>query len=165
MNAEKVTPEMTLEVKPDFSLNAEYKLTEQLIEILKQEQAQLISADIEGLIAVTEEKSRAVMMMTDLTNRRYSALARAGYDAKEGGMRDWLAATSASPEINRAWQDLLTLAQSVKSLNSTNGLLISKHMARSQKALNVLQGNEAAVLYGPNGKSTNKITTRGLVVG
>lgn len=150
---------------PGFSLQEEYKLTEQLIELLKQEQEHLINADVEGLVAVTEEKSRAVAQMTELTNRRYQILAEAGFEPKEGGMRAWLDASPASVEANRVWHELLTLAQSVKSLNNTNGMLIGKHLTFTQQALDVLQGNQPSSFYGPNGKSTSKKTARGLIVG
>lgn len=152
-------------VTPGCSLQEEYKLTEQLIELLKQEQAQLINADVEGLIAVTDAKSRTVTQMTELTNRRYQALTEAGFEPKEGGMRAWLDASSAPAEVSRAWQDLLALAQSVKSLNNTNGMLIGKHLAHTQKALDILQGNQPSNIYGPNGKSTNRKAARGLIVG
>lgn len=148
---------------PDATLQEETRLTHHLIELLKQEQAHLIKADIEGLMAVTEEKSRAAFQMTELANRRYRNLATAGYDPMEGGMRAWVEASSAT-RAGAAWQELLSLAKSAKSLNSTNGLLISKHMSHNQKALAVLRGNQGG-FYGPNGQSTSTIRSRGFVLG
>jgi flagella synthesis protein FlgN len=152
-------------VAPDSSLQEEYQLTQRLVELLKQEQAQLIKADIEGLIAVTEEKTRAVARMSELTNRRYRALAAAGFAPKEDGMRAWLNTSAPASDASHCWQDLLKLAQSAKTLNNTNGLLINQHMVRNQSALNVLQGTQGGGFYGPNGQSTTKIQARGLVVG
>jgi len=152
-------------VTPAATLKEEYQLTQQLIDLLKQEQAHLIKADIEGLIAITEEKSRAASQMSELTNRRYRTLATVGFDPKEGGMRAWLEKAAPAGEAANCWQQLLKLAQSAKSLNNTNGLLISKHMSRNQKALNVLQGNQGNNFYGPNGQSTSTIRRRGLVIG
>jgi flagella synthesis protein FlgN len=149
---------------PDSSLKEEYQLTQQLIALLKQEQAHLVKADINGLTAVTEEKSRAVNQMSALTGLRYRALAAAGFSPKEDGMQAWLNA-SAQPDAEKCWKDLLELAQSAKALNSTNGLLISKHITYNQNALNVLQGTRATNFYGPNGQTTTKIRPRGLVVG
>jgi len=157
MTADPVTPAATLQ--------EEYRLTQQLIELLKQEQAHLIKADIEGLMAVTEEKSRAASQMSELTNRRYRKLADAGFAPMEGGMRAWLENAAPIGDAANCWQELLKLARSAKSLNNTNGLLISKHMARNQKALNILQGNRCNNFYGPNGQSTATIRSRGLVVG
>jgi len=151
-------------IKPDASLKEELQLTRQLVELLKQEQEQLIGANVEGLITVTEEKSRVVARMAELTNRRYRALAAAGFDAMEGGMRAWLNAAT-DTEAEQSWQELLREAQSVKSLNNTNGVLISKQMTYNQKALNIWQGGQTSNLYGPNGQATSKMRPRGFVVG
>ncbi|MFI4939105.1 MAG: flagella synthesis protein FlgN [Burkholderiales bacterium] len=153
------------DVTPDSSLKDEYKLTQQLVELLKQEQAQLIKADIEGLIAVTEEKARAVAHMSELTKLRYRALAAAGFNPKEDGMQAWLKSLAPASDSATCYRDLLALAKAAKSLNNTNGLLISKHMTRNQNALNILQGVQGANLYGPNGQTTTKIRARGLVFG
>jgi flagella synthesis protein FlgN len=155
---------MNAENAPDRSLNEEYKLAQQLIELLKQEQAHLVKADVKGLTAVTEEKARAVSDLAKFTNLRYVALSKAGFIASESGMRTWLNASPA-PDAEKCWKDLVQLAQSAKSLNKTNGLLISKLMTHNQNALNVLQGSRATNFYGPNGQSTTKIRPRGLVLG
>lgn len=153
------------EYKPDSSLKEEYQLAQQLIELLKQEQAQLVHADINGLKAVTEDKARAVNNMVELTNLRYQALAAAGFTANEEGMQAWLKANAQLDEAESLWQSLVKLAQTAKSLNGTNGLLIGKHMSHNQKALNILQGSRTTNFYGPNGQSMTKIGPRGLVVG
>jgi flagella synthesis protein FlgN len=153
------------DVRPDSTLEDEHKLTQRLVELLKQEQAQLIKADVNGLIAVTEEKNRAVVHMSELTNFRYRALAAVGFPPKEDGMQAWLNTPASTPDAKQCWKDLLALAKSAKLLNNTNGLLISKHMTRNQNALNVLQGTRGANFYGPNGQSITKIRARGLVVG
>jgi len=150
---------------PAHSLKEEIALTAELISILKQEQAQLIAADINGLIAVTEEKSRVVVRISELTAQRYRALAIAGFDAKEGGMKAWLNGIEENGAAESSWRELLKLAQAVKTINSTNGLLISKHMTHNQQALNVLRGNPGSNFYGPNGQATSTLRPRGLVVG
>lgn len=140
-------------------------MTAELIDILKREQAQLIAADINGLMAVTEEKARVVARMTVLTEQRYRALVGAGFDGMEGGMRSWIDQSAQPADIEQSWQELLRLAQSVKNLNSTNGLLIGKHMMHNQQALNVLRGNPGGNFYGPDGQATSSPRPRGLVVG
>jgi flagella synthesis protein FlgN len=157
MNAESLTPASTLV--------EENQLTQRMIELLKQEQAHLIKADIEGLIAITDEKSQTATKMAVSACQRYQALATAGFAANEGGMRAWLDTAAPDSEICHFWQDLLKLAKSAKSMNNTNGLLINKHLVHNQKALEVLRGNSGANFYGPNGKSTSTFRPRGLVVG
>ncbi|HXA46303.1 MAG TPA: flagellar protein FlgN [Burkholderiaceae bacterium] len=157
---------MTSEARtPALTLKEEYRLTQQMIELLKQEQAHLIKADIEGLIAITEEKSHTATQMAELANQRYLALAAVGCAPQEGGMQTWFDTNAPDVEALASWQNLLKLAKSAKSMNNTNGLLIHKHMAHNQKALNVLCGNVSGNFYGPNGKSTTNFRPRGLVVG
>jgi flagella synthesis protein FlgN len=151
--------------KPDSHLKEERQIAQQLVELLKQEQAQLVKADINGLTAVTEDKARAVNNMATLTELRYKALAAAGFAPKEDGMQAWIDAAAPRSEAEQCWKELLQFAQSAKSLNSTNGLLIGKHMTYNQKALNILQGSRATNFYGPNGQATTTIGPRGLVVG
>jgi flagella synthesis protein FlgN len=150
---------------PVQTLNEETSLTNQLIDILKQEQSYLVVADIQGLIAVTDEKSRVVSRISALTEQRYRRLAQAGFKAMEGGMRAWLDANPQSEAANQSWTALLKAAQAVKTLNSTNGMLIGKHMTYNQQALNVLQGTRATGFYGPDGQATTKLQRRGVVVG
>ena len=150
---------------PANSLQEEITLTSQLVDILKREQAHLIAADINGLKAVTEEKSQVVSKISALTAQRYHALKLAGFDAMEGGMRAWIKSSKQLAEVDQAWANLLQLAQTVKNLNNTNGLLIGKHITYNQNALNVLQGTRATGFYGPDGQTTNKLRQRGLVVG
>ncbi len=150
---------------PASSLQEEVELTTELIGILKEEQTHLVAADINGLAAVTEQKSRVVSSISALTMQRYSRLAQAGFKAMEGGMRAWLAAVPHEPHYDAQWAELLKLAHSVKSLNNTNGILIGKHMVYNQNALNVLRGTRATGFYGPDGQATTKVQRRGVVVG
>ena len=156
---------MTEATTPASTLSDEIALTAELIGVLKEEQAHLVAADIKGLVAITEQKSRIVSNISALTMQRYSRLAQAGYKAMEGGMRAWLDANPHDPEYDQAWAELLKLAQSVKSLNNTNGILIGKHMVYNQNALNILRGTQATGFYGPDGQATTKVQRRGVVVG
>ncbi len=150
---------------PAHSLHEENHAARTLLDLLKKEQAQLIAANIEGLTTLTEEKNRLVSEMAALAAKRHQALATAGYEAKESGMQAWLASMP-SATISEAWNELLALATVAKELNRTNGLLIGKHLARNQNALNVLKGGpQGQSLYGPNGQSTVKTTIRGLAIG
>lgn len=152
---------------PADSLNEEHKAAHSLLELLKQEQQHLINADIDGLTKLTEEKAKVITQMSELAKSRHRALAMAGFPAEEAGMQEWLNSGAAMATASESWTELLALAQSAKELNRVNGLLIGKHMARNQQALNVLQINvQGANFYGQNGRSMVSATaTRGLVVG
>lgn len=156
---------MNADIHPMDSLGAELDAIRCLLPLLQQEQTHLISANIEELTALTEEKAKIVAHMAALAERRHHALAAAGYTADEAGMQAWLDA-SADAATSQTWAELLALAQSAKELNRTNGLLVNKHLSRNQNALNVLQGaSQDSGCYGPDGQATTKAAARSLVIG
>lgn len=137
-----------------------------LLSLLRQEQEHLVNADLDGLTRVSEEKAKTVARMSALAQARHIRLASRGFEASEGGMRNWLQDGTAPANANRSWTALLDLAREAKELNRINGLLIGQHMARNQGALNVLQGTQAGGdMYGPNGQARSQAGSRKLVVG
>lgn len=155
-----------LDNSPVRTLAEEQQAASQLLALLLQEQAQLVDAQIESLDRITQDKAGVLGRMTELARERHRALGAAGFDATETGMLDWVNSPLATAEATKSWTDLLALAKSAKDLNRTNGLLINRHMARNQNALNVLQGTpQGGNFYGPNGQATTKTVSRGFVVG
>lgn len=153
-------------ITPAAGLGHELQSAQDLLQLLQQEQACLVNADVEGLSKLTEEKARLASQMSELAKSRHGMLAAAGFDASESGMQTWLASGSATADDQTAWNALLALAESGKELNRVNGMLIAQHMGLNQAALNVLQGTpQGGDTYGPNGQSTTKISSRRLVVG
>lgn len=151
---------------PAHGLEQEQQAATNLLQLLKQEQAVLVNADVDGLIKLTDEKAKLAAQMTQLAKQRHRALAAAGFEATETGMQAWLGSATATTADHKAWTELLAVMQSAKELNRVNGLLISQHMTRNQSALNVLQGNtQGGPIYGPDGQATTKIGSRRLVVG
>ena len=149
---------------PEHQLQEELRMARALLDLLNKEQAQLIAADIDALTALTEEKTRLVTRMSALAAERHQALAIAGFAATEEGMQAWLANRQPDTTL-QSWQELLQLARSAKEVNRSNGLLIGKHLARNQSALNVLKGGpQGQALYGPNGQSV-AAAGRGLAIG
>jgi flagella synthesis protein FlgN len=151
---------------PIDNLGAEVAAGTALLQLLRQEQDQLVSANIDAIGALTEQKTRLLMQMGELAQVRERTLQAAGFDASEAGVQAWLkTAPAASAE---AWKALTEIAREAKELNRVNGLLIGQHMARNQAALNVLHGGSPAGggdLYGPNGQSTGLASSRRLVIG
>lgn len=137
------------------------------MDLLKKEQASLISADVDALAALSEEKAGLVARMTELALNRHSALRTLGFEASEAGMQVWLQTPQAPKAATQAWSELLEIASQAKEANRVNGLILGQHMMRNQQALNVLQGNNqpAGTIYGPNGQTTSSASTRRLVVG
>ena len=155
---------------PADSLLQEQQAARTLIDLLQQEQALLISADIEGLTMVTERKGPVIAQMSELATMRHRLLAAAGHAASEAGMQAWIDSRTtgklAQSAAVSAWTSLLAMARQAQEINRVNGVLISSHMARNQSALNVLRvqtggGN----FYGPDGQTSARGMGRGLVVG
>lgn len=146
-------------------LNEEGDTMRRLRQLIEQEQALLVAADIDGLTALTEEKAKIVARMAALANSRHQLLAAAGFAPSEAGMQAWLDGNAASGAQN-LWMEMRALVAAAQELNRTNGLLINRHMTRNQNALNVLQGaSQAGGFYGPNGQATQKAAARSLVIG
>jgi flagella synthesis protein FlgN len=151
---------------PAASLQQENQATRQLIDILKHEQEHLIKADIDSLTALAEEKAQTVAQLTALSTTRHQAVAAAGFTANETSMQEWLNSPAATVADNESWAELLNLARSAKELNRVNGLLIGKHMSRTQTALNVLYGNvPGGAIYGPNGQTKTQAELRKPIIG
>jgi flagella synthesis protein FlgN len=151
---------------PGASLAQEYQAAQALLAVLRQEQKRLLEADAESLTALLAEKSRVAAHIGELALGRHRALAGAGFDGNETGMRAWITRLAADSDIAQSWNQLLELAREAKEINRINGLLINRQLARNQAALNVLQGvGQNANLYGPDGQAANRMAARSRVIG
>lgn len=155
---------------PADSLKQEQQAARTLIDLLNQEQALLITADIDSLGMVTDRKAPVIARMSELATGRHRALAVAGHVASEIGMQAWIDQKTngkpAHPAAAADWTALLSMARQAQEINRINGLLINTHMARNQTALNVLKVQTGGSnFYGPDGQATSRGIGRGLVVG
>ncbi|NEX62672.1 flagella synthesis protein FlgN [Noviherbaspirillum galbum] len=150
---------------PAANLEHETRAAEQLISLLEQEQELLVKSQVEELASLTMEKAKAIAAMSELANQRYQALAQAGFESNESGMKAWVARPDAG-DASRAWQALLDIAARAKELNRLNGKLINQQMARNQQALTALTASQAAgTMYGPKGQATTGPSSRHLGIG
>ncbi|HEU4374315.1 MAG TPA: flagellar protein FlgN, partial [Telluria sp.] len=127
----------------------------------------LVSADSDGLTAVTEQKSAQVQQMAALAGRRHQALGAAGFAASEAGMEAWLA-DSKHDAAHALWRALLERTRAAKELNRVNGMLINKQMTNTQLVLNAMRtpaGGADAAVYGPRGQASSGGPSRRFVVG
>jgi flagella synthesis protein FlgN len=152
---------------PISTLRDEQRLITSLVELMKQEQQFLISADSDGLATTTAQKSLLVQQMAAASNQRHLALGAAGFAAGEAGMQPWLAVCGEA-DADSVWRDLLERTRAAKELNRVNGMLINKQMTHTQVVLNAMRtpagGNEAGV-YGPSGQAATSGPSRRFVVG
>ena len=154
---------------PTEKLDLELDLARQLSELLKDEQEQLIKANIDALGSLLGKKSALIARIRELGKARLNALAQAEFTANEAGMQKWFDSPFAQSlnkhTIKKTWNELHTMLRSTKELNRTNGLLIGSHMSRTQAALQVLQNNHEAQVYGKTGHTSVQTSKRSLVIG
>ncbi len=155
---------------PAGNLAEEQQVVQSLLTLLQREQEQLMAVGIDGLPETTAEKNTLINRMAALGRARYAALAAVAHAADENGMRAWLEQESDKEQrraAQRLWTDLRSQAEAARELNRTNGILIGKHLARNQGALNVLQTASGAggSFYGPDGQSTVRGSSHRLIAG
>ena len=152
-------------LNPMSSLREEQQLITELVDVLKQEQAHLVAANVAGLTDVTPAKTTLVQRMTVLASQRHRALGAAGFIAGEAGMEAWLT-RSGGDEARALWLGLLDKTRAAKELNRVNGLLINRHMGYTQGALDALRPKvKANSVYGPSGMTDNSSRSRGFLAG
>jgi flagella synthesis protein FlgN len=149
----------------DITFEQESQAISRLVEILEGEQNCLISADIQQVQTLVDEKSKVLQVLNTFSQNRYKLLSKAGFAANESGMADWLRSDKKNV-AQSAWLATQQLLVKAKELNRVNGILINKHFIRNQQTLNALQGRaEAGGVYGPNGKTTSQVHLRSAIVG
>jgi flagella synthesis protein FlgN len=150
---------------PAGSLSEEHKTVRALTQLLKQEQEQLVQANIEGVAALTAPKAQAAARMAELASWRYTTLAPAGFAQIQPGLPAWTESAAASATAGKSWQELMALAEVAKELNRVNGTLIGQQMMRNQNALNILQFGslQGNTVYGPNGQTSHTAFGRHIV--
>lgn len=147
------------------TLSEERDTMQHLLGLIRQEQALLIEADIDGMKAITDAKTGTVGRMSELVTARLHHLATAGYPQNVAGMQAWLGSQTGESAAE-TWAELLSLTQAAKENNRINGLLINTHLTRNQVALNVLHGaDQRGGFYGPDGQAKISVATRNLVIG
>ncbi|MET3130554.1 flagella synthesis protein FlgN [Oxalobacteraceae bacterium GrIS 1.11] len=150
---------------PLTSLREEHKLMTELLELMQQEKLHLLAADIEELTESTARKSALVQQLAQLAGARHEALGAAGYPAREEGMDAWLAACG-DPLAAPCWSQVLHLTRAAKELNRVNGMLVNRHLAHTQGALNALRPPpQGGNFYGPSGQTTVSSPNRRFVIG
>jgi len=132
-------------------LQQEQAALDGFIDLLRQEQAALVAANVEKLQSLSELKQKHSERLNDMAQQRIAMLDRAGFKSDAAGVAAWLASQPAS--VGESWKKLLESAQIARQLNQTNGKLIQTHMQHNQQALAALMNaaNRADV-YGADGQ-------------
>lgn len=133
-------------------LNAERCALKAFVALLKTEQQILTGGQIESLLALSEQKIQAVQELGKLADERRAAVQARGAATGAHEITAWLEAHD--KDDLPAWQDILQLAEQMRQINDTNGILIQSRMRQNQQALIVLHNaaNHAGALYGRDGQ-------------
>ena len=132
-------------------LQQEQAALDGFIDLLRQEQAALVAANMEKLQSLSELKQKHSELLNGMAQQRVAMLERAGFKSDAAGVAAWLSTQPAS--VGESWKKLLESAQVAQQLNQTNGKLIQTHMQHNQQALAALMSaaNRADV-YGADGQ-------------
>lgn len=125
-----------------------------LEQALRAESEALSSAsqDPEAIAAATQRKQALVAEINGLVQSIDRQLAGQGLAAGRAGLEIWLAGLPEGDALRGAWQAIVDMGQRCKGLNETNGLQIGLLNRRTQDALRILLGGDAAgETYGPDG--------------
>ena len=119
------------------------------VALLNQEQQSLLSNDVDGLLALSESKSQAASLLTQIGTQRRSTL----LNVSTPDMETWM--SKHAPEKYPLWQEIRRLANEAQQLNNTNGELIQARMRSNHQALGTLfkSTQNVAGLYGPDGQT------------
>lgn len=147
-----------------MNIAPETKAIDLLLNLLEQEQQSLITGHIQSMSQIIEQKSKALLDINQFAHQRYKTLIHLGFKGNEEGMQQWLN-KHATKSVQSAWLAAQQALVKGKELNRINGILINKHMQRTQQMLNVIQqktGNNT--LYGANGQATSQVRLRNAIV-
>lgn len=147
-----------------MNIAPETKAIDLLLNLLEQEQQSLITGHIQSMSQIIEQKSKTLLDINQYAHQRYKTLTHLGFKGNEEGMQQWLN-KHATKNVQSAWLAAQQALVKGKELNRINGILINKHMQRTQQMLNVMQqktGNNT--LYGANGQATSQVRLRNAIV-
>jgi flagellar biosynthesis/type III secretory pathway chaperone len=136
-------------------LTEELQLTQQLVSILKEEQAILLNNEIESLQVITENKTQLVNTLFLVDQTRLDVLKEANLADQNNNMLKLLDRI-AEPELQLLWQTLLSTTSEAKDLNNNNGLVLNRLAGNTQNALAILRSQcpNDTILYGKDGQNT-----------
>ena len=134
-------------------LAEEVRAVEEFSALLKQEEAALVEANLDPLLALAERKGEFTARLNQLVEQRHTILKTGGFPAGKDGMAKWIAALDKNGQAAKLWTRLLALASEASTQNGINGKLITLHFQHNQRALTALMSAaNMATTYGADGQ-------------
>jgi flagella synthesis protein FlgN len=133
-------------------LKQELAALKQFKEILTREQNALITADIDLITKIAEEKSRHADFLNGISAQRTAAIQQAGFGLDAISFNSWK--LSLPPTEADLMATIVEDAKAAQQLNETNGKLINTHLKHNQQAVNVLlRAVGQSEVYGADGQT------------
>ncbi|QHQ16057.1 flagellar biosynthesis protein FlgN [Pectobacterium parmentieri] len=119
--------------------------------VMSEEQTLLCAGHINNIALqqVTENKTSLLATMQYLENRRHETESILKLQAPYDGI----------VQLAAYWQQVQELTRRLNDQNKHNGLLLSRHIAYTNEAIDILKPRHGQGLYGPDGQS------KGMTVG
>ncbi|MBI0550048.1 flagella synthesis protein FlgN [Pectobacterium parmentieri] len=119
--------------------------------VMSEEQTLLCAGHINNIALqqVTENKTSLLATMQYLENRRHETESILKLQAPYDGI----------VQLSAYWQQVQELTRRLNDQNKHNGLLLSRHIAYTNEAIDILKPRHGQGLYGPDGQS--KVMTVG----
>ncbi|WP_224555660.1 flagella synthesis protein FlgN [Pectobacterium versatile] len=113
--------------------------------VMSEEQTLLCAGHINSvaLQQVTDNKTSLLATMKHLETRRHEAEYTLKLQAPYDGIE----------QLSAYWQQVQELTRRLNDQNKHNGLLLSRHIAYTNEAINILKPRHGQGLYGPDGQS------------
>jgi flagellar biosynthesis/type III secretory pathway chaperone len=115
--------------------------SQQLFELLQQEQQALVNEDLDTLEGLIEKKLYFSQTLDRLELQRQDIMANAGQLSDQKFMQQFLEKHQTHPAIRsiyNSWEDLLQWLKKSADQNQLNGILLEKQRQRVQRTLNIL---------------------------
>lgn len=126
-------------------LNAQLRLSDELISLLKQEYEVLNTLHVENLHDLATQKKPVIVDMENLSQAWSILLRNKGVELSQEGIERFLIEFDNvnGTELQRAWNSLLNKAKECQKKNAINGSVIYMRHQTTQQTLAVLRGNKS----------------------
>lgn len=136
----------------------ENELISRFIDLLREEQVALCAAAADSLAEIATRKQPLIVALNKIEHERAALIGCTAGKTSRTDMQIWLEQQPQphAAELAVLWQTTLRIAQEAKALHLENQDLLSKQLARTQAALDILlQRQQSTAVYGSDGQTTS----------
>jgi len=128
-------------------LHEESRLLGELLALLQDEAAILLSNDIDGITRIGSTRQRCIEALTALDGERAAACRMLSFGQGVGALTRLLAWCDSGGALDARWRANLSIARQCQQLNNTNGAVVTAKLSRVQQLLMAIRGTSAPPVY------------------